>query len=93
MLLEFIGHAEQTYAFALGNALSWHSGHHGDNLGDVLLVDCDATTVQFLLPMFLGNSKLMLELFLLVTVTGCTLKVLSLYGLELVVLGLGDALL
>ena len=93
LLFEFVGHAQQAYALALGDTLGGHAGHHSDNLGNMTFVNGHAAAVEFLFPAFLRLLEFLLELLLLVTIAGCTLEVLGLNGLEFVVLGLGYALL
>ena len=72
--------------------MSRHTGHHGNNLGDVALIDGHTAAVQFSFPFVLGFLQFGFELLLLVAVACCALKVLSLNGFELVFLGFGDAL-
>ena len=77
----------------MGYALSGYSGHHGDDFGDVSLIDCHSALVEFLFPTLLGLLQFGLKSFLLVTVVSRFFKVLGLYGLELVGLCFGNALL
>ena len=93
LLLELVGHPQQADALALGDALGGHASHHGDYLSDMPLVDSHAAAVKLGFPALLGYAQFFLQLLLLVTVTGRTLKVLGLHCLEFVILGLGNALL
>ena len=54
LLFQLIGHAQQAYALALGNALGRNAGHHGYNLGNVVLVNGHAAAIQFGLPALFG---------------------------------------
>ncbi len=89
---ELRSHFTQPHALGLSYTLHRHTGHHGNNLSHLILVDGLGIFIQRSFPLAFRFLKLKLETMLFIAERCCALEVLSLRGFKLRRISLGDQL-
>ena len=78
VVFEFRGHFAEPAPFGLGYTLHRHTGHHRDNLGNLILINGHTVLFKHFLPLLIGFGQCRLQFLLLIAERSSLLEILRL---------------